>query len=91
MNKLKKILPLIIFLIILGLNIHVRLFPAYFPQLKKRARLNVEKILVTKAYDFVQKEYPDYNPFLKEEIIKKIVREGKRDKTNFKAKINKFK
>jgi|GEM_PF-554493 len=89
MNKIKKILPLVIFLIVLGLNVHLRLFPAYFPQLKKRASLNTEKLLLTRAHDFVQKQYPDYNPLIKEEIIKKIIREGKKNKAAFKAEADK--
>ena len=36
-----RLLPLVLILLCLGMNIYVRLFPAYFPQLREQAVLNV--------------------------------------------------
>ncbi len=77
MDRLKKITPFILLIVVLGLNTYLHLFPAYFPQLKKQAKLNIENQAFRQASQFVQHKYPNFNRLLQEKIIKGIVKDGK--------------
>ncbi|MCF7908114.1 MAG: hypothetical protein K9L86_04500 [Candidatus Omnitrophica bacterium] len=89
MDKLKKVTIFLILATVLGLNVYLRLFPANFPQLKKRAHLNIEDRMLSQAREFTQKQYPGYNSLIKEKIAKQVVKEGRKNSKGFKLRVNK--
>lgn len=88
MYKLKRIVLPLILIGALGLNVYLRLFPAYFPQLKKRARLNIEDRISRQAGNFVQKQYSDFSPLIKEKIVEQLKKETRKPTQEFKAQVN---
>ena len=59
MKKKFSLFFLFLFLLITGLNIHIRLFPAYFPPLKDQAERTVENKILKEAADQVEEQFPD--------------------------------
>ena len=78
--KPQKLVYFFIFLLCLGLNIYLRLFPSDFPQLKKQARLNVERSILENTQGLVNRNFPDFNPLIKQKIFEKLFKERQQDK-----------
>src|SRR3989338_3986016 len=88
-RQARRILEAFLLLICIGINIYLRLFPAYFPQLKERAREIIETAFSDEATKKVEALYQDYNYYEKEEIIKELVKEESKDKKKFKQEVKK--
>ncbi|MBN2121370.1 MAG: hypothetical protein JW734_10000 [Candidatus Omnitrophica bacterium] len=85
--RINKIAFFVLFLVCTGLNLHLRLFPVYFPQLKEKAKINVEHAILDEISGEVNEKFPDYNPLIKTKIIKELFKESKKDKAGFKEKV----
>lgn len=72
----------------LGVNIYIRLFPAYFPQLKERAKVNVENKIWEEQYNKVKGLYPDFNPYAKEALVKELVKEDRKNKAEISRRVS---
>ncbi len=83
----KKIIPLSLFIVAIGINIYFRLFPAYLPELKQQAQLEAENKTIQEIAQKVDDAYPDFNPLIKKKIIFKIFEEDKRKNPEFKKGI----
>ena len=76
---MKKAAPLIFFLgLSLGLNLYFRVFPIYFPQLKKAARDAIENGIKQAAAQDVYKKFPQYDPLAKERLLASRISEYKK-------------
>lgn len=71
----KKLVFIIAFSLCIGLNLYLRLFPAYFPQLEKKAKEIVESKLWNTSVEEVESLYPDYNLYAKKEIVEMLFKE----------------
>jgi hypothetical protein len=65
------------------------LFPAYFPQFKEKARVNVEDKIWGQSNERVEALYPNYNPYAKEEIVKELFKQQVSNKAIFKKEVDK--
>ncbi len=86
-QKRKAFITVILLLSSLGINIYFRLYPAYFPQLKKQARINVENKLIGNITEYVNAEFPDYNPLIKEKIITETLKQQQKEPKGFQEKV----
>ena len=68
-----KLLKVSIYAALIGLcvffNVHIRLYPANFPQLKEQARKIVASELRNKTADETRESYSDYNPLIQKKIF----------------------
>jgi dolichyl-diphosphooligosaccharide--protein glycosyltransferase len=77
----KRLISIVLFLLCVGINIHFRLFPVYFPQLKQKAKKIAETRIWLQAKSKVEQLYSNYHFYAKEEIIKELVKEyNKKDR-----------
>lgn len=88
MHRFKNSIYFLLLLMAVGLNIYIRLFPSYLPQLKKQALINVENNIVREATEEVDKKYPDFAPLVKEAIIQELVQGERKDEKLFQKEIN---
>lgn len=86
-QPVKKIIPFALFFVAISINIYFRLFPAYFPQLKQQAKLNVENKIIESIAQKVENTYPEFNTLIKKKIILKAFEEDKKTKAGFKKEI----
>ncbi|MFA5272379.1 MAG: STT3 domain-containing protein, partial [Candidatus Omnitrophota bacterium] len=86
-KPLKKLIPFLLFFVVIGINIYVRLFPAYFPQLKQQAKLTVENKVIKDIEKKIDDSYPEFNPLIKTKIILNAFKEKKKNTSGFKKEI----
>jgi len=89
LNKSKRFLPWILFLSAVGINIYLRLFPAYLPQLDTQAKFNTESRILNNITQRVDKLYPDYNPLIKDRLIDEAYKQETKDKESLNQKVRK--
>ncbi|MFC1514772.1 STT3 domain-containing protein, partial [Candidatus Omnitrophota bacterium] len=68
-----------LFLLATGLNIHLRLFPAYFPQLKNQARVTVDNEIFEEVSSRAEEQFSDYNPLIRAKIVGEFFAERKKE------------
>jgi len=85
--KPNKIIYLILFLLCLGLNIYLRLLPAYLPRLKQQARSNVERELAQEVSGIVEQNFSAFNPLIKGKILDNLLDEKRKDKDLIRKKV----
>lgn len=78
-HKSKKILPWVLFITAIGINIYLRFFPAYLPQLETQAKFNTESQILNNITQNVDKLYPDYNPLIKNRFIEEAYKQETKD------------
>lgn len=76
-----------LFFVVLAANIYLRLFPAYFPQLKEQAKLNVQQEIWDEFSERVNLTQPDFNPYAKEAVVEELYNEKLRQKGIFKRQV----
>ncbi|MCQ9206019.1 MAG: hypothetical protein NG737_06890 [Omnitrophica bacterium] len=86
-NKITKLFYFLLLLTAIGFNLYLRLFPAYFPQLKKQAIINVENNIAKKVEKALDKKNISYVPLLRKKVVKEIIKKEKRDRQKFKNKV----
>ncbi|MFA6280985.1 MAG: STT3 domain-containing protein [Candidatus Omnitrophota bacterium] len=86
-QPLKKAIPFLLFFTAIGINMYFRLFPAYFPQLERQAKFNVENRDIEAITKKVESIYPDFNQLIKKKIILKTFEEDKKNTAGFKKEI----
>ncbi|MFA5146873.1 MAG: STT3 domain-containing protein [Candidatus Omnitrophota bacterium] len=74
----KKIFLIVSLGFVLALNLYVRSFPVYFPQLKTQARDIIESAIQKGTMEEVYKKFPQFYPLAKDEIKKSKMDEYKR-------------
>ncbi|RKY39464.1 MAG: hypothetical protein DRP75_02065 [Candidatus Omnitrophota bacterium] len=72
--KLKRIVIPGLFFYCIGINIYFRLFPAYFPQLRKEAQKRVLETLRRDSWQIVKRLYPYLSPYAKEIVTNRTIR-----------------
>ena len=72
-KRIQIVISLMLFALVLGLNLYIRSFPAWFPELKKRAASEVKNEIRKEATQKVEKAYPDFNPLIKRKLTDEIV------------------
>lgn len=73
----------------LGFNVYYRLYPAFFPQLKKEAKSNVLNRLSTGIFSQVDERYPAYNNFAKAQIAEMVFKNTLKDRKGFNREVEK--
>jgi len=89
LNKSKRFFPWILFLSAIGINLYLRLFPAYLPQLETQAKFNTGSQLLNNITQRVDKLYPDYNPLIKSRLIDEAYKQETKDKKSLNQKVRK--
>ncbi|MCM8795312.1 MAG: hypothetical protein NC928_01265 [Candidatus Omnitrophica bacterium] len=86
---IRKIFFLILSLIfVLGVNIYLRSFPIFFPQLKSQARRIVEESIRQAITQQVYRQFPQYYSLAKDKIIRqRFLEYKKQNKQNIKRQI----
>lgn len=75
--------------IVLVVNLYLRSFPVYFPQLKAQAKNIVADMIRQTAIRDIQQKFPDFYPTARESILRYRVKEYKRmDKAKIKEQEN---
>ncbi|MBU1122037.1 MAG: dolichyl-diphosphooligosaccharide--protein glycosyltransferase subunit STT3 [Candidatus Omnitrophica bacterium] len=77
------------FLFCIGINLYLRLFPAYFPQYKKQAQVTVKNKILDEIEETINQAYSDYNLYAKQAIRKEMFKARLKDKEKFKQEVNK--
>jgi len=85
----RSLLPLFFFIFCIGINIYFRLFPAYFPQLKKEAEKKVEQLMRDNSSKAVEELYPHLNSLSEEVVIDETVRMMKKDRKKVREQVDK--
>lgn len=67
------LIPALSLSLVLGINLYLRSFTIYFPQLKRQAKNNVLQQLRKEASESVRKERPEFSPLAQERLIKQSV------------------
>ncbi|MFH1398311.1 MAG: STT3 domain-containing protein [Candidatus Omnitrophota bacterium] len=79
----KYLFAALILIPILFINIYLRLFPAYFPQLKDQAKNMIQLRIRQQAALDVESKFTNFSPVAKDRLLNNLVRDIKR--TNKKA------
>ncbi len=76
MLPIKKYLFVVLILIpILFINIYLRLFPAYFPQLKYKAKNMIQLRIRQQAAQDVESKFSDFSPIAKDRLLNNLARD----------------
>ena len=85
---MKRAVSLILFIFVLSFSLYLRLFPAYFPQLKKAAAFQAESELSHDAQIKIEKEYVSYSPLIKKKIFKALLAKEYKSKKAIEKKVD---
>ncbi|UCD15333.1 MAG: hypothetical protein JSV34_06360, partial [Candidatus Omnitrophota bacterium] len=72
------------FLFCIGINVYLRVFPAYFPQYKQQAKINHKTKILNEIRENIDQLYPHYNPYAKEVLLKEMYKARLKDKEKLK-------
>ena len=75
----KRIITLSLFISCIGINLYFRIIPAQLPQLKSRAKKELEKNFLQNVYKLIEKNYSQFSPLVKKELIKMAIKRMKKE------------
>ena len=78
-----RFIPILLAVVAVAINIYLRLFPAYLPQLKKTASDIVTGRILNNATRIVDGQYADSSPVVREELVDDLFNEQLADKRRF--------
>lgn len=76
------------FIFCIGINLYLRLFPAYFPQYKKQAEITVKNRYLEDIDKVMEQLYSDYNPYAKLTLRKELLKTRLEDKEKFRQEVS---
>lgn len=77
----------VVLAIVIAFNLYVRLYPAWFPQLKEVAKAHVDKEIRTEILKDIKSSSPNLSAFVRNKIAKEKVIEVLKDKKNYREKV----
>ena len=87
-RSIKRWVTVFLFCVCVGINVHYRLYPAYFPQFKKPAQQIVRKRIVEEAVNKVKGMYPNYPAHVQDRLIEQTFNIWSRDKKKVRLMID---
>lgn len=82
-----RVVAITLFALCVGVNIYIRLFPAYFPQFKKEAVKLAESRILSEVDKYVNESYPNYEPQAKEAVVIKELEKRLNNRVEFNRKV----
>ncbi|MFH1771947.1 MAG: STT3 domain-containing protein [Candidatus Omnitrophota bacterium] len=84
----RKIALIAVFSFCIGINLYLRMFLAYFPQLKTQARTEVENKISKDSIEKAQGLFPDYNSYAQDEMAVEFFKEAVKGKKIFNRQVS---